>query len=253
MSQTQIRGNTQIKVNSIDRIKLVLDFLGGVDWDITNGIGNATITGLKDGVNPRDAVNVQQLQVAVSGLSGGLEYKGSLDASAIGTTLDNAEKGDFYVIGTAGVIAGIDFQVGDHLIINKDVVGTPTAVDIEKIDNSEALDIIRAANVVDNLTSTSSTDVLSAGQGKILKDLIDALSAQVHTKVYGEAPTVTTGLAVVSATNNLPIMGTLRVYLNGLRMAEGAGCDYTVNYSTGVITFEYPLQANDYVAVDYEF
>lgn len=34
-------------------------------------------------------------------------------------------------------------------------------------------------NVVNNLTTNSGTDALSAGQGKVLKDLIDALTARV--------------------------------------------------------------------------
>lgn len=254
MSQTRIRGNTQIKVQSIDLGKLVLDFLGGTDWNLTNGIQNATLIGLKDAVDTSSPATLGQLQTAIAGLSGALQYKGILDASTLGTQLDDAEKGDFYVVGTAGVILGsVELAVGDHVIINKDVVGTPVAADIDKIDNTEAQDILRDADIIANLNSTDSTKVLAASQGKILQDQIDVINAALNTKVFNEKPTITNGQAVLGATAQPPISGTLRVYLNGLRVVEGSGNDYTVNYSTGVITMEYPMNANDIVVVDYEF
>lgn len=252
--QTRIRGNTQIKVQSIDLAKLVLDFLGGTDWNITNGIENATLIGLKDAVDASSPITKGQFDTALAGFSGGLQYKGTLDASNLGAQLDDAEKGDFYIVGTAGVIAGsVELAIGDHVIINKDVVGTPVAADIDKIDNTEAQDIVRSADIIANLNSTDDTKVLAASQGKVLQDQIDVINAGLTTKVFNEMPTVTNGQAVLGATAQPPISGRLRVYLNGLRVNEGSGSDYTVNYSTGVITMEYPLNANDCVTVDYEF
>lgn len=55
MAVTQIRGSNQIKINTIALDRLVADFLGGVDWDITNGANDATITGLASPVNSDDA------------------------------------------------------------------------------------------------------------------------------------------------------------------------------------------------------
>ena len=152
MSQTRIRGNTQIKVQSIDLQKLVLDFLGGTDWNITNGIQNATLVGLKDAVDATSPITKGQFDSAISGFSGGLKYKGTLDASNLAAQLDDAEQGDFYIVATAGVILGtVELAIGDHIIVNKNVVGTPVAADIDKIDNSESLDLLRATDIVDNL------------------------------------------------------------------------------------------------------
>jgi hypothetical protein len=61
MAITKLRGSTQIRENTIDISKLVSDFLGGTDWNITNGNNDATITGIKDPVNDKDAVNKESL------------------------------------------------------------------------------------------------------------------------------------------------------------------------------------------------
>lgn len=70
--------------------------------------------------------------------------------------------------------------------------------------------------------------------------------------VFGEEPTGT-----IDGTNdaftlaNTPHSGTVRVYLNGVRMNEGAGNDYTI--STDTITFESNQipQTDDILLVDY--
>ena len=69
--------------------------------------------------------------------TGGLEYKGSFNATAGTPDISNAEKGDFYVIDTAGTIYGQTWAVGDHLLINEDMGGTITNSKIDKIDNRQ--------------------------------------------------------------------------------------------------------------------
>jgi hypothetical protein len=64
-------------------------------------------------------------------------------------------------------------------------------------------------------------------------------------------PVVTNGSAVLPALINSPMASTEKVYLNGLRVEKGVGADYQINYSTKVITFEYPLATGDKVLVDY--
>lgn len=70
-----------------------------------------------------------------------------------------------------------------------------------------------------------------------------------------EKPTVTDGSPTLAALANLPVTSsTEQVYLNGLRMNEGAGNDYTIVYATGVITFSSNLKVpKDIVIVDYEY
>lgn len=55
MATTKIRGNTQIMDYTVDLGRLVQNFLGGANWDITNGAANATITGLASPLNATDA------------------------------------------------------------------------------------------------------------------------------------------------------------------------------------------------------
>lgn len=103
-----------------------------------------------DGVSPEDAVSKSQMEAAISASlqPDALVYKGTFDASAGNyTALDNASQGDFYKISVAGTIGSYDWAVGDNLIVNKDVTGTPLEADIDKIDNTESADILRTGDI----------------------------------------------------------------------------------------------------------
>lgn len=66
MALTKIRGRALIKDNSIPLSKLETNFLNGVDWDITNGNNDATITGVKDPVNDFDVANKEYVDAHTS-------------------------------------------------------------------------------------------------------------------------------------------------------------------------------------------
>lgn len=264
MAITQIR-NLQIKDQTIELAKLVSNFLNGSDWNITNGANDATITGLRDGTNARDAVNKQQLDALAASITGGLQYRGGLAAGAdlSGNTTGNAyldggaglETGDFFYITSSGTITdgtnNLSVNAGDMLIANKDVA-TDAAInvstDFDLIDNTESPDILRTGDVVDNLTSTDALAPLSANQGRVLDQRLVTIENR-GIPVWGEAGVVTSGSAVLGNLANPPVVGSERVYLNGLRMERGSGNDYTITGST--ITFEYTLTATDKVLVDY--
>lgn len=253
---TQIDLNRQAEDSTLVKSKLQADFLEGGDLNLTDGNNDATITGLKPGVNPNDAVNKAQLDAIT--IDGGMTYQGTIDASdGTGATLDGASKGDFYFVNVAGTLDGISYSVGDHLVVNADITDFDVdgAGKIDKIDNTESADILRDSDIVDDLTTGGSTSVLSAEQGVALKALIDAEKKRLDERVFGEVPVVTGGSAVLPPLANIPVdNGTLRVYLNGLRQLEGATEDYTVNYTTGVITFNFNLKnPKDTVIVDYEY
>ena len=184
MAVTQIR-NLQIKDQTIELPKLVANFLNGSDWNITNGANDATITGLADGVNPRDAVTKAQLDSLAAAVAGGLVYRGGLAAGSdlSGNTTGNAYldggagliKGDFFFVTSSGNITdgtnNLPVNTGDMLIANKDVADDATinvATDFDLIDNTESPDILRTGDVVDNLTSTAVDAPLSANQGRVL-------------------------------------------------------------------------------------
>ena len=307
---TQLDLSRQSLDNSLTLAKVIDNFLDNQDWNISTN-NDGTITGLRDGTAARDAVNVQQLNAAIAAsLTSYVNYKGGIDASILtGETLDGAKAGDFYFVTTSGNLDGLDFTVGDHLLVAADI--TDFSVDgsgkIQKVDNTESADILRLNSIVDDLITGGSTSVLSAEQGVVLKGLIDSIQSELDatqagaglnadgtytpdgasnyigaatslknadslldaqikanadaiaglgaaTDVYGEAPTVTDGVAAVAALANTPILaGTARVVLNGARQFEGAGNDYQINETTGVVTFEFPLKSTDCVVVDYKY
>ena len=72
-------------------------------------------------------------------LVGGVEYKGTFNATAGTPSLANAEKGDLYIIDTAGTIYGQTWAVGDHLLINENMGGSVTNSKIDKVDNTDAV------------------------------------------------------------------------------------------------------------------
>jgi len=74
--------------------------------------------------------------------------------------------------------------------------------------------------------------------------------------IYGEAPTVTNGVAFVTLGTVPMTGGTERVYLNGVLQVAGGSNDYTLVDTTGVITFAFNLKnvpgQLDIVVVDYD-
>jgi hypothetical protein len=77
------------------------------------------------------------------------------------------------------------------------------------------------------------------------------------TRYSNELPTVTNGQAAVSALSNLGTHATdkvtnVEVYLNGIAQVPSSGNDYTINLTTGVITFEFNLVTGDVVLVHYD-
>ena len=90
--------------------------------------------------------------------TGGLEYKGAFNATAGTPSLANAEKGDFYIIDTAGTIYGQTWAVGDHLLINEDMGGSITNSKIDKIDNTQA---VTSVNTQTGAVVVSGNDILA--------------------------------------------------------------------------------------------
>ena len=87
--------------------------------------------------------------------AGGMQYKGPFDASAGNyNAISDSHKGWMYVVTTAGVINGIDWKVGDFLVVDAD-----GATSVTKIDNTESDDLVRldAIQTLTNKTLTSPT------------------------------------------------------------------------------------------------
>lgn len=189
MALTQIDGLRQIQDESIDLSKMLANFLGGSNWNITDSANNATISGLAAGSANNDAVNKGQMDSAISAaLTGAMSYKGTIDASiATGAALDGALAGDFYLVSAAGTLNGIAFNIGDHLVVNAGITDFDVdgAGKIDIIDNTESADILRTSDIVNDLTTGGVNDVLSAQQGVVLKGFIDNLQTEVNDTQAG--------------------------------------------------------------------
>lgn len=249
---TKIYGIDQIESGTIDRDKLKVGLLEGSDLNLTNGSNNATITGLRAGTNANDVVIKSQLDALSAMIGSPMRYKGQLDASIPNPDLDAIDNyvGDTYFISVSGTFLGVEFTVGDMLIVNKDVPSgtTITSADFDKIDNTEASDILRIGDIIDNLTSTGVVDQpLSANQGYVLKSQLDALSALVKLREYDVELTHTVG-SVTLTIPHLPVSGTVRLYKRGMRLTHVR--DYTISGST--ITLATQAKTNDIYTVDYE-
>jgi len=173
-----IRGNTQVMLNSIDIGRLELNFLDGSDWDISNGNNDATITGLKDGANPRDAVNLQQMMDLLNGTrikevrviaTTNMTLTGS--ATVDGVTLATGDRiacfeqttfteDGIYIVDTSGAwTRASDFPVGHQARSTKILVSEGTAeADTEwTITNDKGHDVIGTDNIIVVRTGTSGT------------------------------------------------------------------------------------------------
>jgi hypothetical protein len=189
MALQQIDLERQSQDQSLPISKLFADFLGGSNWNITNSNNNATISGLAAGTANNDAVNKGQMDAAIaSALTGAMNYKGTIDASdATGAALDGALQGDFYLVSVAGTLDGIAFNIGDHLVVNSSITDFDVdgAGKIDIIDNTEAADILRTADIVDDLVTGGTNKVLSAQQGVVLKGLVDGVQSELDTTQAG--------------------------------------------------------------------
>ena len=111
------------------------------------------------------------LSFATLDFTGGLEYKGTFNATAGTPSLANAEQGDYYKVDTAGTIYGQTWAVGDSLLINADMGGTITNSKIDKIDNTESVTSVNSQTGAVNLGAGDLSDVTITGavNGEVLK------------------------------------------------------------------------------------
>lgn len=64
-----------------------------------------------------------------------------------------------------------------------------------------------AMNIIDNLTSNSTTDALSANQGRILKELIDRINVEVDLSNYYTKPQTDALMSTKADTNHTHVIG----------------------------------------------
>ncbi len=100
-------------------------------------------------------------------LTGALIYQGTWTAtgqSSYASITLPVKKGYMYAVSGSATISGIEWNAGDYLVINKDIAagGTITSDDVDKIDNTEASDIVRL-----NTTQTLTNKTIDADNNTI--------------------------------------------------------------------------------------
>ncbi len=129
MAITQIRGGTQIMQETVTKSRLVLDFLGGVDWDLTNGAKNATIRGLKAPVNADDAVNKGYADAIAAGFGPKRSVR-LATAAELTATYNNGTAGVGATLTNSGTQAALTIDgkaavVGDRVLVKNQGDTTP--------------------------------------------------------------------------------------------------------------------------------
>ena len=100
---------------------------------------------------------------ATGSVTGGLEYKGSYNATANTPDLTSSLKGDFYIVSVAGTLAGVTLDVGDHIVFNQDASSPITSAMFDKIDNTDAVASVNGQTGVVSLD----TDNVSEGSSNL--------------------------------------------------------------------------------------
>lgn len=113
---------------------------------VTNGSDVVTAAGALDAqvkLNTDNIASLTQAQI----------FKGGFDASTLGSQLDNAESGNYWIVTVSGTIFGtnpLTVNAGDHLVATADVTGTPDdGAAWSKVDNTESADILRTGDLAD--------------------------------------------------------------------------------------------------------
>jgi len=143
-------------------------------------IVNDTTTG--GAAVPASAETVKNLQLQIDGMANGLEYIGTFDAST-GAWPSNVTQGNFFKVSVAGTIDGVELNVGDMLIANK-IAATASVTDFDIVDNTEAADIIRDADVIANSDMSVDPDKIPTrtAVGQAIADATSAITIKVKVE-----------------------------------------------------------------------
>ena len=130
------------------------------------------------------------LSFAALDITGGLEYKGSYDASTNSPLLTNAEKGDFYIVSAAGTQFGRDWSIGDHLLINEDMGGVVSNGKIDKIDNTDTPASETVAGVIEIATNVEAAAATATNKALVPSNIASLDLADMDNTTSGFISTV---------------------------------------------------------------
>jgi hypothetical protein len=121
------------------------------------------------------SIEIRPNPATAGGVTGGLTYKGSYNATTNTPDLTSSVKGDFYIVSVAGTLAGVTLNVGDHIVFNQDASSPITSAMFDVIDNTDAVSSVNGETgivVLDlqdindvNATLTPSDSTFLVGDG----------------------------------------------------------------------------------------
>ena len=152
---------------------------------------------------PLSAEQGKALKLLIDGMSSGLIYRGIFDASGSVLPADS-KKGDFYKVSVAGTVLGLELAVGDMIIANNDVVGDTAAEDWDKIDNTEAADILSTSNI--STDPDFAIDGTKLADRDTIKTYVESAVSAVNIKAINETVTLTGDTATLAYT---PLSGVI--------------------------------------------
>ena len=184
------------------------------------------------------AINPKQLNAAIATAQiGALIYKGTWDCSnpsGYASISLPVKKGWMYLVtGAKTTVGGIEWKAGDYLVFNKDIAagGTITSSDVDKIDNTEADDIVRLA-----ATQTLTNKTIDADNNTITNLETDNFKSGVIQTTVRDASTATdTSLATEKAVRTA-IDGTVFTVTSPSMTPSSGVCTWTITNDIGRAT-----------------
>jgi len=271
MAETQIAGR-QIKDGAIDNSKLAAgaaiassklsdgaNFIkkdGSVAFTGSVSLGNQTITSLGTPSASTDATNKTYVDTAIAGLSSAYKYRNVRVASIADVTISSAP----------ATIDSITLASAQRVLLKNQTTTSQngiydfngTGVALTRSSDSNVWDEITGALVyIDEGTTNADTRYYStANSGGTLgttaityvQDTAGAFGAS--NIVNEETPSGSiNGSNVTFTIAYTPTSGSLKLFLNGIRLKSGSGNDYTI--STATITMTSAPITNDVLIADY--
>ncbi len=216
------------------------------------------LTDLEAIISAHDSlVSAKAVKDYVDNLVGGLgTLQGGWSASANNVYPTGANKGDYWYITTAGAIAGVNYDVGDVIIANKDSAGISTPEDWISLEvnreqatttvlgvvrfatqaEARAMTSINRALTPSNLEDVKATDAETQTGSETHRFITPAnLSSRTATEGRTGIAAVATQAEVNTGTDNSKIVtpAKLKVYVNNQFAAFGT---YVTNIGNGVLT-----------------
>lgn len=203
-------------------------------------MGSQKITGLQTATNNDEAVNLGQLNSALSNLNSLFDAKGSVRVAttAAGTLASSFENGD--------TVDGVVLATGDRILIKDQASQAENGIYIVNASGAPTRDTQMDAwaevpgafvAVEEGTTNADTVWLCTANQGGTLNTTAITWQ-QIPTSagltnsnfVDKETPSGTiNGSNTAFTLANTPVAGSEHVYLNGMLLDVGAGNDYTIS------------------------